>query len=437
MILDEITPSTAEEAAMQARADALINAVNAACRAHGFDAQATIQGSVAKGTWLRGSVDLDCFVLLPPTAPESDLKRLAETVGEDVLTDPKRKYAQHPYLVGTFDGAQVDLVPAYAAETAAQIQSAVDRTPFHTEWVNTHLTSEQKSDLRLLKAWCKGTGIYGAETKIGGFSGYLLEVLVAWTGSMDGVLSWLADHTPRVALGEDEVTDEVSPLVVVDPVDPTRNCAAAVTKETLATAALAAQAYQAAPGKQFYHPAPPHRRDIPQRLEADGHDWTGLLLHPQTDRLDIVFPQFQRGGRMFAEGLDRDGFPVVRHHVTELDGVIAMQWLTKKVQLPLTLVQKGPRASKLENVEKFKAKWQDHPDRAGEFVEVDGNLQVEIHNRIQSPADCIAKQAAKGGYAKHLQAALAKHELLPSPSDAPGDWNISDIICNEHPWTRT
>lgn len=436
-ILEEITPSIDEEAAMQERASALLAAVDTACTKHGFTAKATIQGSVAKGTWLRQSVDLDCFVLLPPSSPEADLKRLAETVGPDVLENPMRKYAQHPYLVGEFQGAQVDLVPAYAAASAAAIQSAVDRTPFHTEWVNQNLTASQKQDLRLLKAWCKGTGIYGAETKIGGFSGYLLEVLVAWAGSMDAVLDWLrSESVLRIAIGPDDVDDDVAHLVVVDPVDPTRNCAAAVTKETFETAQAAALAYNS-PSRRFYHPNPPTRQGLEASMEGEAVEWTGLILTPASERMDIVFPQFQRGGRMFAEGLERLGFPVLRAHVTEVDGKVAMQWVTKKVQPPQTTLQRGPLASKEDNVAKFKAKWQNHPDRAGEFEEIDGKMQVLLHNRIQTPADAIALQIKKGGYAKHLQAALKEHTILLTPEEAPEGWNISDCIRNEYPWIRT
>jgi tRNA nucleotidyltransferase (CCA-adding enzyme) len=33
-------------------------------------------------------------------------------------------------------------------------------------------------EVRLLKKFMKGTGVYGAEIKIGGFSGYLCELLI-------------------------------------------------------------------------------------------------------------------------------------------------------------------------------------------------------------------------------------------------------------------
>lgn len=430
-------PTPEESADMRARADALVVAVDAACRKRGIAGRATIQGSVAKDTWLPGSVDLDCFVLVPVSEPEAALKALAEAVAGDVLSHPKKKYAQHPYVVGDFDGAQVDLVPAYDVGAATDIQSAVDRTPFHTDWVNANLTEDQKHEVRRLKAWCKGTALYGAETKIGGFSGYLLEVLVHHAGNMDGVLTWMQTGKRRVAIGTDEVNDDVSPLVVVDPVDPSRNCAAAVTARTLERAKLAAASYQESPGPQFYQPAPPaDRAALSPALDAANQDWLALLLQPEAERLDIVFPQFQRAARLLADGMERIGFPVLRHDVTELDGTVAMQWVTKKVQRPPTRIQKGPRTDKPENVKKFKAKWERDERRVGLFEEVDGALQVELRETNQTAEDALLELIQKGGYAKHFQAALKHHSILTDPLLAPVGWNISDCILGQDPWQR-
>lgn len=432
------TPTEAEQQQMDARAKALVAAVQAACNENGIKAKPTIQGSVAKGTWLPGSVDLDCFVLMPESTPESDLKTFAETIGLQVLKNPRKKYAQHPYLLGEFEGAEVDLVPAYNVQSADAILSAVDRTPFHTDWVNANLSVDQKRDLREWKAWCKGVGVYGAETKIGGFSGYLLEVVLAKLGSLQHALEWLAKgDATRIHFGNDAVEDKVSHWVVVDPVDPTRNCAAAVTKETFAVAGKAAKAYLESPTKRFFEPVSPTRDGLEATLASQDATWIGLTLQPETDRLDIVFPQFQRAGRLLRDGFERHGFPVLRHNVDEIDGTVVMQWVTKNVQPPQTRLQKGPRADKEDNVKKFKAKWQPHADRIGEFEEENGNLQVLLRNPIQTPQDALQALIQRGGYAKHFQNGLKHHEILTEPKRAPATWNISDCIRNQHPWERT
>ncbi|MFO1532706.1 MAG: CCA tRNA nucleotidyltransferase, partial [Thermoplasmatota archaeon] len=316
-VLATIEPDAAEEGAMKADAEALQAAADRRLAALRVPGQATVQGSVAKGTWLRGAGDVDLFLLLDPAVPEARLESIAEEVGKGVLSGVHKRYAQHPYLMGTFRGRTVDLVPAYRVAAPGARMSAVDRTPFHTEWVRSRLDGAARGEARILKQWLKGVGAYGAQTAVGGVSGYLAEVLVAWAGSFAAVVSWLAaDAKPRrIALGPDQVADEVSPLVVVDPVDPARNCAAAVQDETLSRAVVASRAYLASPDRRFFFPAPPRaepKAGLQAALAARREAWLGILLRPRTDRLDIVFPQFQKGARAFSAALGQAGFPVRR-----------------------------------------------------------------------------------------------------------------------------
>src|SRR5207247_7141035 len=59
-------------------------------------------------------------------------------------------------------------------------KSATDRTPYHTEFMQTHLTPELRLEARLLKKFAKGIGAYGAEIKLGGFSGMLIDTLALY-----------------------------------------------------------------------------------------------------------------------------------------------------------------------------------------------------------------------------------------------------------------
>ena len=253
-VLASITPTTAQERETAACCARLVAAADAELAKHGVPGRATVQGSIAKGTWLAGSADIDLFLLLDPSVPAQRLERIALDVGHAVLQATQTRYAQHPYVTGSFEGRTVDLVPAYAVASPSSKMSAVDRTPFHTEWVRRELDEAARGQARLVKRWMKGVGVYGAQTATGGFSGYLAEVLVARFGGLAGVVTWLAGNAQprRIALGSDQVSDDVSPLVVVDPIDPARNCAAAVQSTTLQDAAAAAQAYTKQPGK----PAP-------------------------------------------------------------------------------------------------------------------------------------------------------------------------------------
>lgn len=465
-ILARVRPTPAQEAALAQDVDDLLFVAGAAMERLGLTGEPSVQGSVAKGTWLRGEADIDLFLLLDPGLDEARLKAAAEALGAHLLEGPRRRYAQHPYVVGTFRGRTVDLVPAYRVAAAHERMSAVDRTPFHTEWVRRHLDDAGCSQVRLLKRWMKGTEVYGAQTAAGGFSGYLVEVLVVRFGGFAQVLAWLAAgaRPRRLALGDDHVEDEVAPLVVVDPVDPARNCAAAVRDDTLARAVEAAQAWSREPAEAFFFPAPPRAEPaeaLHAALRRQGAAWVGLAVAPQTDRLDIVLPQFQRSARLAAQALERAGFPVRRLDVQPYDDEarVGLQWVCDDVELPAVRVHAGPVEDAGPNAQRFRQKWQGHPLAQGPVETAPGGqLTVRVRVPQRTPFDWLrANPGVLTG--RHVQEALAAAEagagavgrpagaagsaagtgaFLGDPAQAEGGWapRVADVVLDRRPWQR-
>ncbi len=132
------------------------------------------------------------------------------------------------------DGFEVDLVPCYLVEDASRLMSAVDRTPFHTKYVGSRIIGRE-DDVLLLKQFMKGVNVYGSELKVGGFSGYLAELLVLCYGSFAAVLQAASAWRPgqRLDLEGHGIGRHDEPLIMVDPVDPGRNVAAALTLDKM------------------------------------------------------------------------------------------------------------------------------------------------------------------------------------------------------------
>ena len=93
----------------------------------------------------------------------------------------------------------VNIVPCYKVKRGEWV-SATDRTPFHTDYVKPLLDEQMAEEVRLLKRFMKGVGVYGAEIKIGGFSGYLCELLVLNYGSFTEVLRSAANWKERTII---------------------------------------------------------------------------------------------------------------------------------------------------------------------------------------------------------------------------------------------
>ena len=152
-------------------------------RSFGYEAE--LVGSIAKETYTHGKNDIDIFVLFPKTVSKGNVERIGLEIGKSVAKllngRPEKHYASHPYIRIDLGDKIIEIVPAYKTAPGEKIISAVDRTPHHTEYVKVNL--KDPKEVIKLKWFMKQIGIYGAETQIHGFSGYLCELLVIEYGS--------------------------------------------------------------------------------------------------------------------------------------------------------------------------------------------------------------------------------------------------------------
>ena len=151
-----------------------------------YDLDARLMGSVAKNTFLSGDKDLDIFVLFPLSFSREELEKKGLEIGKAVFLKFGGgkyivSYAEHPYTKGMLEEYKVEIVPAYLIKSTKELMSAVDRTPFHTNYVISNLKNHD--EVRILKKFLKGIGCYGSDLKTEGFSGYLCELLIMRYGT--------------------------------------------------------------------------------------------------------------------------------------------------------------------------------------------------------------------------------------------------------------
>src|SRR5438874_1205683 len=215
-ILRKILPSPEEDRRIQSVDRDVMRILETKIAAKGLAAKPLLVGSVAKGVHLTGT-EIDIFVTFPPDTPREVLEREGLAFG-DVLERPVRMYAEHPYTRGWYGGFEVEIVPCYRITDATQRMSAVDRTPLHVDYVLGHVKEGQTNEVRLLKAWAEGIGVYGAEAKVLGFSGYLCELLIlkyaSFRGVLDSSLSWRPGTV--IVLEGPPARTFPEPLIVVD-----------------------------------------------------------------------------------------------------------------------------------------------------------------------------------------------------------------------------
>lgn len=405
-------------------------------------------GSVAKGTHLW-PCDLDLFLCYPQETPEEHLEQNGLEIAERLLERPRRLYASHPYLRGEFNGFEVDVVPCYRIEPGQSPQTAVDRTPLHTAHVRERLSLEGARQVRLLKSLCKGLGVYGAESAVGGLSGYLCELLIIGYGDLTGLLQGIAEWRPPVKL---ECTDgglvhstgvrkkpDEAVLWIADPVDRRRNVAAAVSEASLATLILGARELLERPLRQIFFPnaRPPLDPQRLARLTTLRTTWVALITLDRPRGVnEVVGPQVLTFLRQLWERLERTGFGplAVEHHMDEDRLFIAAE--LERGHLPRTRFHPGPHGWR-ESTDSFRQRWADNTlgrvhlhrgrlvvQRSREHTDLAGWLQ-EYLGRIS------VAQPVKGVLAGSLEVRLWAPGQLPL---CPGMGLLTRLLDPGLPW---
>lgn len=349
--LDIVTPSREEEDRVISTANSVINIFNNGLIRRGYkDFEVSLQGSVAKGTWLPGDRDIDIFVILSRIY----LNKIKNGDVVNDLIDVARennlkwiiKYAQHPYIQVLINDFEIDVVPCIKISQDERPFTAADRTPLHTEFVKSKLGG-RNTDVRLLKAFFKTIGIYGAEIKVQGFSGYVSELLVIYYGSFIDVIKAMAKwSTKRVFIDMTNTYDEKNafkkfraPVIIIDPVDPNRNAAASVSRENLATAIAASREFLEHPRLEFFkrihrsYPMP--QVVIPSIVLRIGYP---INVSP-----DIVWGEIRRLMDSLTRNLEKYEFRVIRSMAWSDDkSVILLMLSLREARLPPYENHKGP-----------------------------------------------------------------------------------------------
>ncbi|MHC3439207.1 CCA tRNA nucleotidyltransferase [Natrialbaceae archaeon A-gly3] len=374
------------------------------------DADVIQVGSTARGTWISGDRDIDVFVRFPPEIDREDLEEYGLEVGHETVPDGHEEYAEHPYVKGEVEGFDVDVVPCYRLEDATDIRSAVDRTPFHTEYLNERLDPDLAADVRLTKAFMKAIGVYGSDLRTRGFSGYLTELLVWEYGGFRPFLEAATEWKPPVHVDPEDHAAETfdDPLVVIDPTDPERNVAAVCSAENVARFQHYARELLADPRPELFDPDEPDplsEDDLLDHLERRGTTPVAICVDAPDLVDDQLYPQLKKSLEGVTRGLNDRGFDVFRATAFADDTAVLFAELAVATR-PAVERHDGPPVHVRDHAEGFYGAYADEEDTYGPFL--DGNRYVVERDREFTTArDFLASDRLFDvGLGAHVETAL-------------------------------
>jgi len=296
-----------------------------------------IGGSYAKGTWLSGEVDLDIFVKLKKETDEKTFESIGKTIGFASLKKfkPYVRYSEHPYVEAEIEQTRVNVVPCYDVEVG-NWKSAADRSSFHTKFILQSFDQTKKDEVRLLKKFLIGVGIYGAEIAKEGFGGYVAEVLVHHYGSFLGVLQAASSFVQHQVIGNPTKKFDTS-LIIIDPVDSNRNLGTAISAESVGKFILASRAFLKKPSLSFFKPQL-------RKLNKKNLDNAIIVKFNYKKRSpDIVWGQIKRATTAVAGQLELAGFQVLRKSsVTDEKAEAALLFLLRSPNIEKNMIRRGP-----------------------------------------------------------------------------------------------
>lgn len=324
----------------------------------GLQVNVKLAGSVAKNTWIRDRLEIDVFVLFDSKTDREKLEKHIIAVGRASLKQLGAsftlRYAEHPYVEGHLNHTRINIVAAYETERGRWL-SAADRTPFHTDYVTSKMTDTGRNQARLLKAFLLNCGVYGAEIRIGGFSGYLCELLAINYQSFLETIKQAASWKPPIVIdiekhyrNNDEILEKFPQhsLIVVDPIDKDRNVSAAVTQRRLAEFILASSLFLLRPSDRFFEikqPRAPKASVLAKRMRREKRALLGLFFqNPVSRPPDVLWGELYRSLNGIEKSLAREGFGPLRAEAWTDGRACAMLFELSTGILPRSYLHRGP-----------------------------------------------------------------------------------------------
>ncbi len=354
-ILAKIKPTATEQRQLKDKVNSLLKKLNAKLT----DAKAILGGSGAKDTWLSGNYDIDVFVLFDYdkfSARTTELSTFLQPVLKKVFGKITKLHGSRDYFQLKYQKLNVEVIPILAINSAEQAKNITDVSPLHSRWVN-KTTKGMKDEVRLAKQFLKANGLYGAESHIRGFSGYVVEILVARYGSLVKLLqasqSWavkeiidVAKHYPQNdVLFHLNKSKTLSPLIVIDPVDKNRNAAAALSDEAFFQFKKVAREYLKKPDVSFFVKK---KIEFKALCKETRLNVVWITVAPFSGKEDVVgtkllkvFNFFQQQLKPFA--IKKSGWDWDR-----------MYFVVEKKELPKEEILKGPPLELKEHVKRFR-----------------------------------------------------------------------------------
>ncbi|MDP3733703.1 MAG: CCA tRNA nucleotidyltransferase, partial [Nanoarchaeota archaeon] len=409
-VLSKIKPTAVEQHKFKVTISELLRKINATVK----DGNAILGGSGAKDTWLAGNHDLDIFVLFPYTQYAQKSALLSDILEPQLRkifpkTKIDRVHGSRDYFQLRVDNFNIEIVPILKISSAKKALNITYISPLHSSWVNKK-AQKLKDEIRLAKQFCQAQDVYGAESYIGGFSGYVLEILIVQYGSFQKLLqaaqAWKVQdvvdtekqYPKRDALFQMNKSKLTSPLIVVDPVDKNRNAAAALSIEKCIAFKKAAKEFLKKPQPEFFMSKKRELKHLQIEAAKRKQNLVFVEMVPLDGKKDVVGYKLKKAFHFVEQKMQP-------YEITESGWEwnhpkASLYFFLRKKQVPKLELRAGPPLKMTEFVAQFK---KEHRKTMAKNGHIYASVQVQHPTLDDCVRNCIKQPYFKEKIQKIVQ----------------------------------
>lgn len=390
-ILKEIKPTEYEKKKALTKINAFLKTLDFK------DAKLELGGSFAKDTWLKNNFDVDVFVRFPyEKYKNKDISKLLQ----NRLKKAKVIHGSRDYFQIKKKKYIYEFIPVLDIKKAKEAKNITDVSPLHAEWVKKH--NDVSDQIRLSKKFCKANGVYGAESHIRGFSGYVLEILTIYYGTFMDLITnareWKEGEVIDVAKlysNKKEALSKInkdkhSPLIIIDPVDKNRNAAASLNKEKFEKFIDLCKKFMRNPSDEFFKDKKIDIKGL--RVKANGNKFLMFKFKALQGKKDVVGSKALKVFAYLNKKISEEGFSILDSD-WDFDNRLFWYYIKNEV---LSEYKKhyGPPIEDKKHLELFKKKWESH-----DFYNEDSRIFVRV-KRKHRDLKSLVKKLVKTNYVK-------------------------------------
>ncbi|MBI2148578.1 CCA tRNA nucleotidyltransferase [Candidatus Woesearchaeota archaeon] len=342
-IINKIKPNEKEEQEVKSKVNSFLKILNNKL----LHAEAIVGGSFAKGTWLKNQHDIDIFVLFEKN---QNMSTRLEVVLKSIFKNIEKLHGSRDYFIIEYENLSFEIVPVLKIEKPEQAENITDISHMHVAWVKNKTNENLADEIRLTKYFMKINNCYGAETYIGGFSGYLAELITIYYESFLNLVknaeNWKYGEVIDIEKNNKFSTDQKFPLIVIDPVQPNRNAAAALRKDKFELFIETCKKFSKKQNESFFNE---------KKIDQNKYNLI-FKIEPLKGSKDVVGTKMLKVFEKIERELKENGF-VIKKSAWEWRDYGYFYFNIEKKTLDKNIKHFGPPTKFKEDAEKFKEKY--------------------------------------------------------------------------------